>query len=82
MRRRGVEVVVALLHVLAVISLVAGQAEQPLLQDRIASVPERQREADLLMPVADAGDAVLVPAVRPRARMIVGKVLPCVPSAL
>ena len=44
-RRRRVEVVVALLDVLAVVAFAVGQAEQPLFQNRIASVPERQREA-------------------------------------
>ena len=42
--RRGVEVEVILLDVLAVVALVAGQAEGALLEDRIAAVPQRQRE--------------------------------------
>ena len=43
--RGGVEVVVELLDVLAVVALGAGQAEQALLEDRVALVPEREREA-------------------------------------
>ena len=40
------QIEVALLDVLAVVALVAGEAEHPLLQDRITCVPEREREAD------------------------------------
>src|SRR5512140_2419869 len=76
MRRRGVEVVVELLHVLAVVAFLAAQAEEPLLDDGIAAVPEREREAEELVPIADAGDAVLAPAVRARAGVVVGKVFP------
>jgi hypothetical protein len=62
-RRRAVEMEVVLLDVLAVIALVAGEPEQPLFQDRVASVPQRQREADALVAIADAEQAVLVPPV-------------------
>ena len=40
-RRRAVEVEVVLLDVLAVVALGAGQAEEPLLEDRVAAVPQR-----------------------------------------
>ena len=43
MGRRRVEVVVALLDVLAVVPFAVGQAEQPFLQDRVAPVPQRQQ---------------------------------------
>src|SRR5262249_9842284 len=76
MRRCRVEVVVVLLHVLAVVPLVAGEAEEPFLQNRIAAVPEREREADVLMAIAQAGEAILAPAVGARARVIVREVLP------
>ena len=59
-RRRAVEVEVVLLHVLAVVALVAGQAEEALLEDRVALVPQREREADL----ADGGRRS--PRARPR----------------
>src|SRR5205085_517508 len=74
--RRGVEVEVILLDVFAVVALVAGQAEQALLEDRVLLVPERQREAQALMVVRDAGQAVLAPAIGPRPRMLVGEELP------
>ena len=43
--RRVVDVEVVLLHVLAVVALVGVDPEEPLLQVRIALVPERGREA-------------------------------------
>ena len=72
-----VEVEVVLLDVLAVIALAVGEAEEPLLEDRVAAVPQREREAQAaarssLMP----GDAVLTPAVGARARVIVREVVP------
>src|SRR5206468_4215344 len=75
-RRGRVEEVVALLDVLAVIALGTSEAEQPLLQDRIAAVPERQREADARLAIADAEEPVLAPAIRAAARVIVGEVVP------
>ena len=76
MRRRGVEVVVELLDVLAVVALGVGQAEQPLLEDRVAAVPQRQGEAEQALGVADAGDAVLAPAIGPAAGVVVREVVP------
>src|SRR5262249_29584303 len=75
-RRRRVEVEVLLLHVLAVVTLAAGEAEEALLQDRVLAVPHRDREAEQLVAIADAGDAVLVPAVHARARLVVREVVP------
>ena len=62
-RGRAVQVVVALLDVLAMIALVAGQAEEAFFQDRIAAVPQRDGEADVLVAVADARDAIFIPAI-------------------
>ena len=74
--RRVVDVEVVFLHVLAVIALVRVDPEQPLLQVRIALVPERRREAQELVAVAQPGDAVLAPAVCLRARLVVGQIAP------
>src|SRR5204862_414161 len=74
--RQRVEVEVTLLHVLAVIPLRRHESEIALLQNRIALVPERHRPAEDLVAVADAGDAVLAPAVRLRPRVIVRKIAP------
>src|SRR5262249_1315361 len=51
---RGVEVEVVLFHILSVVALIAGESECALLQDRVAPIPERQREAQPLLLVADA----------------------------
>ena len=74
--RDVVDVEVVLLDVLAVVALGVGQAEQPLLEDRVPLVPQRQRQAQPLLVVADPGQAVLAPPVGPRARLIVGEVGP------
>src|SRR4030095_9790665 len=76
MRRRGVQIEVALLDVLAVVALRPAEAEEPLLQDGIVPVPERPREAEALVVVRDPRDAVLAPAIGPRARVVVRQVLP------
>jgi len=73
---RAVQVVIALLNVFPVVAFVSGEAEEAFFQDGVAAVPERHREADLLMAVADSGDAVFVPAVGAGPGMIVGNVLP------
>src|SRR5262249_8446082 len=78
-RRGGVEVVVQLLDVLTVAALGVGQAEEALLEDRVAAVPQGERQAQPLPGVADAGQAVLAPAVRPAARAGVGGASPRVP---
>lgn len=72
----GVEIEVILLHVLAVVALIAGQAERPLLEDRIAAIPQGEREAQLLLLVADAAQPVLVPAVDAGTGLVVVKVFP------
>src|SRR5713226_196274 len=76
MRGSGIEIVIELLHVLAVIALFSTQPEQPFFQDGIAPVPERDGEAEELVPIADAGDAVLVPAIGARAGVLEGEILP------
>ena len=75
-RGRRVEVEVVLLDVLAVVALAVGEPEQALLEDRVATVPEGEREAQPLPVVGDARDAVLAPAVGARAGLIVAEVVP------
>ena len=74
--RHGVEVPPVLLDVLAVVGLGAGETEHALLEDRVATVPQRQAEAQALLHVAEAGHPVLAPAVGPRAGVVVGEVRP------
>ena len=63
MGRRAVQVEVILLDVLAVIPLAVGQPEQPLLEDRIIAIPERQRKTEHLVVITDSAKAVFAPAV-------------------
>ncbi len=74
--RRRVEEVVLLLQVLAVVALRAGEAEGALLEDRVAAVPQRQPQAEALLVVAQAGQAVLAPAVGAAAGVVVRKIVP------
>src|SRR5262245_51564948 len=73
---RRVQVVVIFLDILAMIPLIAGQAVEPLFQNRIAAIPKSQGEAQALMIVGDAGDSVLSPAVSSQMRVLEGKIFP------
>ena len=73
---RGVEEEVVLLDVLAVVALGVGQTEHPLLEDGVDAVPHGERQAEALVIVGDAGDAVLAPLVGARPRLIVAEVAP------
>jgi len=75
-RRRGVQVIVVFLDILAMIALWPRDSEETLLENRIYPVPKSEREAQALVVVADAGDAILGPAISARAGMIVGEVIP------
>src|SRR5262249_6087459 len=76
MRRGAVQVEVVLLHILTVVALAVGQPKQPLLQDRILSVPERHSKAEPLFFIRNAGQAVLAPTVSARMRLLVAEVIP------
>src|SRR5712664_850270 len=75
-RRRRVDVPPVFLCVLAVVPFRACEAEYPLLEDGITSVPEGEREAEALLHVAHAGEAVFAPAIGARARVVVGEGVP------
>ncbi len=74
--RRGVLVVVDLLHVLAVVALGAGEPEEALLEDLVLFVPQAEGEAEGLGAIADAGEPVLAPAVGAATGVLVGEVAP------
>ena len=76
MRRRGVEVVVQFLDVLAVISLRAAETEEAFLEDGVVMIPECQGKAQTALPVRDAEDSVFSPAVGARPRVVVRKTPP------
>ena len=76
-RGRGVEVIVQLLDVFAVIAFGVGQPEQPFLEDRVLAVPQRQRQAEgIAVVVAESGDAVLAPTIGAAARVVVRQINP------
>ena len=76
--RESVEVPPVLLDVLAVIALAVGEPEHPLLEDRIAPVPQGQPEAQPPEDVGQPGHPVLVPAIRAGPRVVMREVRPCV----
>src|SRR4030095_9801010 len=80
MRRRRIEVEILLLHVLAVIALVAGETEKTLLQNRVATIPQSERKAQPAFTVRDAEQAILAPTVGAAAGVIVGEVFPAGPA--
>ena len=74
--RRGVEVVIKLLDVLAVIALLVRQPKEPLFQDGIFAIPQSDGEAKCFFFVAETGNPVLAPAIGAAAGMVVRKVIP------
>src|SRR6266702_1983344 len=75
-RRRAVKVEVILLYIFAMVSFVAGKAEETFFEDGISFVPKCEPEADELVTVANRGEAILVPTIGARAGMIVRKIFP------
>src|SRR5258708_39785873 len=76
MGRSVVKVVVVLFDVFPVVALWPGQPKEAFFQDRIAPVPERQCEADLLVAVAYSRYSVFTPTVGPVALVIVRQAIP------
>ena len=72
----GIEVEVVFLDILAAVALRAGQPERALLEERITSVPQRQRQAQELVLVGNAAEAVLAPAIGARAGVVVRQEIP------
>jgi hypothetical protein len=75
-RRRRIQVVIEFLHVLPMIALAVGQAKEPLFENRVTAIPQRQSQADSLLVIADACDAVLAPTVGSAASMVVRQIFP------
>ncbi len=72
----GVEVIVAVLGVLSMVTLATRQAKDALLQDGVLLVPQGQAEAEAALPVANPQQAIFPPTVDAGTGMVVGKVLP------
>mgnify|MGYP000340673580 CR=1 FL=1 len=76
--RRRIEIEVVLLAIFAVVALVAREAVEPLLQDVIALVPEREPEAEPALAIRDREQAVLAPAIGARMAVLEGEEGPCI----
>jgi hypothetical protein len=75
-RRSRIQIEVILLHILTMVAFIARKAKEAFFEDRIAAIPESQREAHELMPVGDAHNSVFAPTKGARAGMVVGKEIP------
>jgi hypothetical protein len=76
MAGHGIEIPPVVLGVLTVVTLRAGQPEHPLLEERVAPVPQRECEAQSLLAVAEPGQSVLAPPVGLGPCVLVRQVLP------
>ncbi len=77
-RGRVVEIEIIFLDVFPVVALFAGQPEETLFQNRVAAIPQRQGEADALVPVANAGQPVFVPPVGAQVRVFEREIAPSI----
>jgi hypothetical protein len=78
----AVEIEIRLFDILPVIPFVARQSEQSFLENTVTAVPKRNRKADLLVTVTDSTEAVLIPSICFRARLIVWQEFPAAPDGL
>src|SRR5437667_7184001 len=76
MRRRVIKVEVVLLDVLAMVAFMRRQPEEAFLEDRVFAIPEGRRKYEDLVAIAEAGDAILAPAIRFAACQPVRQILP------
>ena len=72
----GVEIEVVLLDIFTVIALRSSQPKKTLFEDGVFPVPERKSEAEMLLSIADAEQAIFVPAIDAGARVVVREVVP------
>src|ERR1700694_5439880 len=76
MGRGTVKKVIVLLHVLTVIAFGSGQAEEPILENRVGLIPQAEREAQPTLFVTNTQQAIFAPAIRAGTSVIVGKRVP------
>jgi len=72
----GIEVVVALFDVFAVVAFVAAESEKALFEDRVLAIPEGGGEAEAALAVGPTLQSILTPAVGAHACVVVGKGTP------
>src|SRR5262249_26285368 len=73
---RAVQIEIIFFDVLAMIPFAVGQTEQPLFDNRIFPVPERQCKAKELLIVGDSSQTIFAPSIGARARLVVTKIVP------
>ncbi len=76
MGRGVVQVIVDFLDIFTMVAFGVGQSEQTLFQNGVTAIPQSDGKADMLVAIADAGQAVLVPSINTTAGVIMGKVVP------
>src|SRR6266566_8569670 len=74
-----VKKVVVLLHILPVIAFWTGQAEEPLLENRVGLIPQAEREAQQTLFVTDTQQTIFAPAIGAGTSVVMGKKVPGVP---
>ena len=81
--RSAIDVEVVLLQVFAMVALGRDQPERAFLQDRVSTVPQRQRKAQQLVLIRDASQAVFAPTVGLAAGHVVREMVPgCAAAAV
>ena len=78
MGRRGIQIIITLFDVFAVVAFVPVEPEKTFLEDGITSIPKRWCKAHSTLPICPALQAVLAPAIRPAARVIMRKGVPTI----
>src|SRR5262245_23081447 len=76
MRGSAIQVVIIFFHVLPVIAFAVGQTEEPLFQNGVSVIPQRQCETEALMIVGNTQQAILSPTVGAGASMVVRQIIP------
>ena len=75
-RRSVVQVEVILFHVFAMIAFMDCETEHAFFENGIVSIPESDGKAEILVTIANAGDAIFIPTVGTRAGVIVREIAP------
>ena len=78
MRGGGVEIVINLFHVLAVIPLPVGQTKESLLENGVAPIPEGERQAKVLLIIRPARNPIFTPPISPAPGVIMRKISPSI----
>jgi hypothetical protein len=72
----GVKIVVVLFNIFSMVAFMAVQSEQSFLKDSVLSVPESQRQTEILLIVRNSGDSIFSPSIGSTASMVVWEIFP------